>query len=352
LPCGPDKIANIEVDKIKDVLDELNLMSYDLHGAWDALTGVNAPMFDQGWSDLTPRWSVHGCTNTYEEFGVPLSKINIGLPFYGRSFRRATGMKQFHDGADDVNFHLDEGSPQYFNIVNDLKRMTTYRHQNTQTQYAVFNDANGGLVSYDDPRAICDKVHYANQRGMNGFLIWEISGDLLDNGETPLIDATNNKINDPNLDCSKLRDPLWALSTSTYLYAPDEPDEIDWNDAPSTLQSSGSENDYNGAQSISRPASASTSGGDESTQSQQYTQTYTVDTGSSPGANFVQLAPSITKGTNDCPMSFTGYWASSDCTRYFQCQDGSMVGATQPCVPGTLFDVSINTCALAGNVKC
>ena len=168
LPCGPDKIAKIQVDRIKDVLTELNLMTYDLHGSWDTLTGVNAPMFDQGWTDETPRWSVHGCVENYVEMGVPLHQLNMGLPFYGRSFTQATGMKQTHGGADDVNYHLDEGSPQYFNIVTELQRMTTYRHENTQTQYGVFDGGSRGLVSYDDPRAICDKVAYANERGMAG----------------------------------------------------------------------------------------------------------------------------------------------------------------------------------------
>ncbi len=169
LPCGPDKIADIQLDQIGAYLDEFNLMSYDMHGAWDALTGTNAPLFDQGWTDKEPRWSAHGCVDTYVEAGIPLSRLNLGLPFYGRSFQIATGMKQFHDGADDINFHLDEGSPQYFNIVSQLKEMTTYRHEKTRTQYAVFDEAKGGgLVSYDDPRAICDKVEYANERGMNG----------------------------------------------------------------------------------------------------------------------------------------------------------------------------------------
>ena len=167
MQCGPDKIDKIQVDQIKDVLTELNLMSYDLHGSWDALTGTNAPLFDQGWSDRTRRWSVHGCVENYVERGVPLWQMNIGLPFYGRSFRGASGMKQTHGGADDVNFHLDEGSPQYFNIVNELKGMTSYRHEKTRTQYAVFNNGSG-LVSYDDPRAICDKVEYANERGLGG----------------------------------------------------------------------------------------------------------------------------------------------------------------------------------------
>jgi len=353
LPCGPDKIANIQIDQIKDILDELNLMSYDLHGAWDMLTGINAPMTDQGWTDDTKRWSVHGCTNTYVENGVPLSKINLGLPFYGRSFRRATGMKQLHEGADDRNFHLDEGSPQYFNIVNNLNRMTTYRHEKTQTQYAVMNSPDGGLVSYDDPRAICDKVHYANERGMHGFLVWEISGDMLENGQTPLIDATNDKINDPSLDCSKLRDPLWSLSSSTYFYAPDEPDEVDMTNAASfSIQSTGSTNDFNGAQDtvLSRPATTSTSDSDASTQNQVYIPTYTVDNGSSSSAS--SSSSSTVELVKDCPNGYTGYWTSIDCTRYFQCQDGNLLGASQPCVPGTLFDVHINTCAFAANVQC
>ena len=168
LPCGPDKIEKIQVSEIDEYLTEFNLMSYDMHGAWDTLTGTNAPMFDQGWGDKTRRWSTHGCVETYIEFGIERSKINIGLPFYGRSFQKAAGMKEFHGGADDINYHLDEGSPQYFNIVNELGRMTTYRHEATQTQYAVFNDGEKGLVSYDDARAICDKVHYANERGLNG----------------------------------------------------------------------------------------------------------------------------------------------------------------------------------------
>jgi chitinase len=75
LPCGPDKIDKIQVNEIKSILTEFNLMSYDLHGAWDALiTGINAPMYDQGCMDKMKRWSVHGCVNNYVELGVPLHK--------------------------------------------------------------------------------------------------------------------------------------------------------------------------------------------------------------------------------------------------------------------------------------
>ena len=195
------------------------------------------------------------------------------------------------------------------------------------------------------------------------------SGDMLENGQTPLIDATNDKINDPNLDCSKLRDPLWSLSSSTYFYAPDEPDVVDMSNADSfKIQSTGSTNDFNGAQDavLSWPASTSTSDSDASTHNQVFTPTYTVDNGSSSssssssssGSSSSSSSSSSVSTTNtvelgkDCPNGYTGYWTSVDCTRYFQCQDGIMLGASQPCVPGTLFDVHINTCAFAANVQC
>lgn len=175
LPCGTDKIEDINIADINEYLTEFNLMSYDMHGSWDVLTGTNAPMYDQGWGDKWRGWSTHGCVDDYVGQGIPLSKINIGLSFYGRSYQKATGMKQFHGGADDIHWHLDEGSPQYFNIVKELSRMTTYRHETTQTQYAVFNDGDRGMVSYDDARSICDKVEYANDRGLHGCKSFHVS---------------------------------------------------------------------------------------------------------------------------------------------------------------------------------
>ena len=35
----------------------------------------------------------------------------------------------------------------------------------------------GGVVSYDDEQAICDKTDYAMKHNLNGFIIWEVSGE-------------------------------------------------------------------------------------------------------------------------------------------------------------------------------
>ena len=56
--------------------------------------------------------------------------------------------------------------------------------------------------------------------------------------------------------------------------------------------------------------------------------------------------------SNDCPLDYTGYYATAGCTSYVYCQAGNVVGAALPCVPGTLFDTTISTCAYAENVNC
>jgi len=168
-------------------------------GAWNAETGVNAPLHDQNGS---PDLSVHGCVKNWEAGGAPREKMNIGFPFYGRSFTGATGLYQPHSGVDDSTWHQDEGIPQFYNIHNLLSTMIQVRDEQTMTQIAYFST--GNMVSYDDERAICDKTQYAMDNGLLGYIIWELSGDLTDDLNTPLLDAANAKLVNPSLDCADI----------------------------------------------------------------------------------------------------------------------------------------------------
>jgi hypothetical protein len=161
-------------------------------------SAVNAPLYDM---EGSPDFSVHGCVQNWMKAGGRGDQINIGLPFYGRSFAGSglTGLGQVHSGAGDmITWSDDEGTPQYFNIVNKISQFTSVRDEQTHTQIA-YNSA--GLVSYDDERAICDKTEYAMDHNLNGYIIWEISGDILPDLSTPLLDATNDRLNNPNIKC-------------------------------------------------------------------------------------------------------------------------------------------------------
>eukprot|EP00956_Cyclotella_meneghiniana_P034342 scaffold103880_cov54-Cyclotella_meneghiniana.AAC.3 len=208
LPCGPDLINNIETDNVKHSLTEFNLMTYDFHGSWDQETNVNAPLYDPNDADL----SVDGCVKNWMEAGCPRDQINIGLPFYGRSYLGSgiTGKGQpFSGAADQLTWSDDEGSPQYFNIAKKINGFTSVRDEETMTQIA-YNSA--GFLSYDDERAICDKTEYAMNENLNGYIIWEISS-------TPLLDAANNRLNNPDVTCAG-----GAASPKVPTPAPTEPD--------------------------------------------------------------------------------------------------------------------------------
>ena len=61
---------------------------------------------------------------------------------------------------------------------NILKKMNEYRRvqdKQTMTQYAY---TSSGMMSYNDKRAICNKTQYAQIHELNGYIIWELSGDL------------------------------------------------------------------------------------------------------------------------------------------------------------------------------
>ena len=46
-------------------------------------------------------------------------------------------------------------------------------------------------------------MEYAIDHDLGGFIIWELSGDLMDDLSTPLLDVTNKKLNNPNFNCGE-----------------------------------------------------------------------------------------------------------------------------------------------------
>ena len=85
--------------------------------------------------------------------------------------------------------------------MDKIDEYTSYRDEQTMTQVCY---GTTGMVSYDDERAICDKTEYAQVHELNGYIIWELSGDLMPDLSTPLLDAANAKLLNPDMDCASL----------------------------------------------------------------------------------------------------------------------------------------------------
>jgi chitinase len=184
LSATADHLSGYDVGKLANILDMLNVMTYDYNGSWSPRSGHNAPLFA-----ATPADSLLNIDATFklfaEDLHVPASKINLGIPFYGHSFAQCTALNGENHGSDTTLF--PGGDVNYYSIVQYLGN---YRHWDGKAKvpYLIFPETKT-LVSFDDEESISLKAQYVVDHKARGVIIWEITGDYLEDGKTPLMDA-------------------------------------------------------------------------------------------------------------------------------------------------------------------
>ncbi|MFC3031597.1 glycosyl hydrolase family 18 protein [Pseudoalteromonas fenneropenaei] len=103
-PSSGYLLRGMETFQAVQYLDYINIMSYDLHGAWNSHVGPNAALFDTGEDSELKAWNVYG-TAEFEGIGylntdwavryfrgaVSAGRINIGIPYYTRGFKDVVG---------------------------------------------------------------------------------------------------------------------------------------------------------------------------------------------------------------------------------------------------------------------
>lgn len=103
-PSSAYLLRGMETMEVTQYLDYVNIMSYDLHGAWNDHVGHNAALYDTGKDSELAQWGVYttsqyggmGYLNTdwafhYFRGSMPAGRINIGVPYYTRGWQGVTG---------------------------------------------------------------------------------------------------------------------------------------------------------------------------------------------------------------------------------------------------------------------
>jgi GH18 family chitinase len=120
LGCGDTTMLNIEYDKIKNILDYLNMMTYDFNGTWSEETNHNSPLY------VPAKGAPGSYTRTLAkltEFGVPPEKINMGVAFYGRTFKSVQScVAGYAPGQAPLSTptNVSIGNSQLMNMVFDV----------------------------------------------------------------------------------------------------------------------------------------------------------------------------------------------------------------------------------------
>lgn len=183
-PAGYQMIANIEPFAIAQTVNWINLMTYDFHGGWDAITGHLAPL----WAPAGDLLNSHSAVQLYLDAGVPAQKIVVGVPFYSRSWRGVppanNGLYQPAGGVPMGTWD-DTGMFDYWDITARLTAQPdTYKlfwDDLAKVPYIYAASLSGGVfITYENANSIQWKAAYVRERSLGGMMFWDLSGDAQD----------------------------------------------------------------------------------------------------------------------------------------------------------------------------
>jgi chitinase len=111
----------------------------------------------------------------YSAAGVLPSKLNLGMPLYGRSFTDTQGLGTSFSGIGAGSF--ERGVYDFKDLP--LEGAQEYYDEEAGATYS-YDEARREFVSYDTVAMALRKVEYIAQHKLGGAMWWEISGDRTD----------------------------------------------------------------------------------------------------------------------------------------------------------------------------
>lgn len=187
--AGPAYLKNNELDKIAEIVDFINIMTYDFSGTWQSTSGHNAPLFPDYQAANAGVNNVGADAATalkgHLDNGVPAKKLVMGLPFYGKSWASCDDVTNKIDNGGYLecqgagNGTWEPGSLEYDDLIANYVNKNGYtRYWNDAAQVPyLFNEKTKEFITYDDEESIAAKVAYIENLGIGGAMIWELSSD-------------------------------------------------------------------------------------------------------------------------------------------------------------------------------
>uniref|UniRef100_A0A6P4FPT3 chitinase n=1 Tax=Drosophila rhopaloa TaxID=1041015 RepID=A0A6P4FPT3_DRORH len=175
-----------DIPAIVPYLDLINVMAYDLHGPWDEVVGINAPLYAAAGdaSDFTGRMqqlNVDAIVKYWLLAGAPPEKLVVGVPFYGRTFTLTTP-----DGNQPGSPHIGKGiAGKYsrepgvlgYNELCELMQQEEWTQKWESAQQVPYAFRQRQWVGYEDTRSLSLKAQYVMDHHLGGIMIWSLESD-------------------------------------------------------------------------------------------------------------------------------------------------------------------------------
>lgn len=170
---------NLDLAQISALVDWINLMAYDFHGPWSAVTGFNAPLYPAAADPERPDLNIQGAVEAYLSLGVPAQKIVVGAPFYGRGWAGVANANQglyqsFDRGASSgLTYDYRDLATRFLTAGSDFRN---YWDAEAKVPW-IYSSSTGTMISYDDPQSLGLKADYVRSQNLGGMMVWQLAGD-------------------------------------------------------------------------------------------------------------------------------------------------------------------------------
>ena len=182
MSIGFEKAYALQTDmkEASRYLDYVQLMTYDLQGGFQKVTGHHAALYHSEGNlfDACVQKAVNGFVNA----GVPMEKLILGVPFYSRKWDGVKGA-----GCRNGLGMEAETVGGYGGDYGELKeswigKRGFIRYWDEQAKVPYLFDGET-FISYEDCESLGVKIAYLKEKGMGGIMFWEYkcdpSGELL-----------------------------------------------------------------------------------------------------------------------------------------------------------------------------
>ncbi|TDL20581.1 hypothetical protein BD410DRAFT_725659 [Rickenella mellea] len=176
VPAGYPNYVNLVVPQMNAALTYWNLMAYDYAGSWLTFADNQANLY----GGVRTNVSTDKAVKWYVSSGASPSKINMGIPLYGRAFEDTAGIGQPYNGIGPGT--IEAGVYSYNTLP--LAGAIVFENTTDVSSYS-YDSVKQELVSYDTPHIVNLKAQYTIAQGMAGAMYWDLSTDKI--GSSSLI---------------------------------------------------------------------------------------------------------------------------------------------------------------------
>jgi chitinase len=168
-------LDHTEMDIAHQYLDFINIMTYDYYTGGSPIAGHHSNLYRSGNTDDRVGISSALAVEQHIKAGIPLQKIVLGVPFYGRYW---TGTNPDNNGLYQSS-EGKRGSYSFKDIAAKMEDKDGFKMHWDSTSMApyLWRAQDGQFVTYENPASLKLKTEYVKTKGMGGIMFWQYNGD-------------------------------------------------------------------------------------------------------------------------------------------------------------------------------